>query len=140
MSEATPEAPTERLSLADLESRIAAVQDLARKQGWAQDQIVRILRRTFADTRVALYPRHASAVRVFEDGVVALRVRIACAQCRRDGRQSPRRTTIYVARNNDGSWTRSLLSNGDLIADLRTDEFRCGEHARDLLAAAGTQA
>ncbi len=125
----------DRLSVAELEVRISVVRDLGREQGWDDEKVIGALRSALEGRRVALYPRHASAVHVFEDGTVALRVRIACAQCRREDRQSPRRTTIYIARNVDGSWTRSLLSNGDMVADLRHDEFRCGEHTRNALLA-----
>ncbi len=130
-----PEPAQLRLSTGELEGQIAGVYALSLEQSWSRERTIKALRMSLEGKRVALYPRHASAVKVFDDGTVALKVRIACAQCRRDDRPSPRRTTIYVARNSDGSWTRSLLSNGDDIADLRTDEFRCGEHAKAALEA-----
>jgi hypothetical protein len=126
----------ERLSIAELEETIASVHGLGVEQQWDSEQAIGALHVALEGKRVALYPRHASAVHVFDDGTVALRVRIACAQCRREDRPSPRRTTIYVAQNVDGSWTKSLLANGDTVADLRRDEFRCGEHARLMLVSA----
>lgn len=122
------------LSIEEFEARVAEIQKMGGDHEWPLKKIVGALRLAFQEFRVALYPRHASAIQVFDDGRIALKVRIACAQCRREDRPSPRRTTIYISQNVDQSWTRSLLSNGDQIADLRTDEFRCGEHVASTLA------
>lgn len=96
-----------------------------------------LFRREVEGKRVLLFKNSPSTVTVMEDGIVALKIRVACERCKVERPNKPRRTTVYVGQNDMGDWTVAMLSNGDEIADLRTDKFYCGEHAKQILSGKG---